>query len=503
MIDFEKIKIYHYMAWKNRGLFLQKIKVFFLKKIEVFFFANRPLQRFNPLTKVYWKIRAEPRQRMRNGTQMKKKLTVQWTAWMAASASVGLNFRAPRTWSGRCMRNSETPAGFKPKRWPKKVDAKVCLTRPSNPLKTLGPEPRLVCFIQRSNPIQTLLPRPRQRVERHTRPSNRWETLAPEPRQRIRNGTQMKKKLTVQWTASEWQLRPRLAWTSGPREHGVDDATAKPQQDSSPRGGPKRFRMRRQGVPNPTFEPVIKTLAPEPRLVCFIQRSNPIYRHSYRTLGSAMHAKQRNLSRIQVQGPKRSRMRRQGVPIPTFEPVKNTRTWASAGMLHPTFKPYNTDTLTAPSAARPKRRNTTVCLIRPSNRWETLAPEPRQRIRNGTQMKKKLTVQWTAWMAASASVGLNFRAPRTWSGRCMRNSETPPGFKPKRWPKKVPNATPRCAKNPTDEPVKNTRTWASAGICFIQRSNPIQTLLPRPRQRIQNGETPRCASPDLRTVEKH
>ena len=28
-----------------------------MKKIEVFFFANRPLQRFNPLTKVYWKIR--------------------------------------------------------------------------------------------------------------------------------------------------------------------------------------------------------------------------------------------------------------------------------------------------------------------------------------------------------------------------------------------------------------------------------------------------------------
>ena len=40
-------------------------------------------------------------------------------------------------------------------------------------------------------------------------------------------------------------------------------------------------------------------------------------------------------------------------------------------------------------------------------------------------------------------------------------------------------------------------------VCFIQRSNPIQTLLPRPRQRFRNGETPRCASPDLRTVEKH
>ena len=141
-------------------------------------------------------------------------------------------------------------------------DAKVCLTRPSNPLKTLGPG---------LNSCLTFVSRPC-----------------------MRNGTQMKKKLTVQWTASEWQLLPRLAWTSGPREHGVDDAceTAKPQQDSSPRGGPKRSRMRRQGVPNPTFEP-----------------------------------------------------------------VKNTRTWASAGMLHPTFKPY-TDTLTAPSAALPKRRNT-------------------------------------------------------------------------------------------------------------------------------------------------
>ena len=60
-------------------------------------------------------------------------------------------------------------------------DAKVCLTRPSNPLKTLGPELRLVCFIQRSNPIQTLLlPHPRQRFRNGetpmvclTRPSNR------------------------------------------------------------------------------------------------------------------------------------------------------------------------------------------------------------------------------------------------------------------------------------------------------------------------------------------
>ena len=51
-------------------------------------------------------------------------------------------------------------------------DAKVGLTRPSNPLKTLRP----VCFIQRSNP-DTL-----------TAPS-----------------------AAVQWTASEWQRLPRLA----------------------------------------------------------------------------------------------------------------------------------------------------------------------------------------------------------------------------------------------------------------------------------------------------
>ena len=123
--------------------------------------------------------------------------------------------------------------------------------------------------------------------------------------------------------------------------------------------------------------------------------------------------------------------------------------WGIGGLALPTkswrsIKPY--DTITAPSAARPKRRNTTVCLTRPSNRWETLAPEPRQRMRHGTHDEEKVKRAVDGkWMAASASVGLNFRAPRTWSGRCMRNSETPAGFKPKRWPKKVPNATPRCA----------------------------------------------------------
>ena len=206
----------------------------------------------------------------------------------------------------------------------------------------------------------------------------------------------MKKKLTVQWTASEWQLRPRLAWTSGPREHGVDDAceTAKPQQDSSPRGGPKRSRMRRQGVPNPTFEP-----------------------------------------------------------------VKNTRTWASAGMLHPTFKPYTDTIVTAPSAAPPKRRNTNG-VLHPT--FEPLRnTSARTHAKRHPDEEKVNRAVDGKWMAASASVGLNFRAPRTWSGRCMRNSETPAGFKPKRWPKKVPNATPR--------------------VCLTRPSNPLKTLGPGPR----------------------
>ena len=110
-------------------------------------------------------------------------------------------------------------------------------------------------------------------------------------------------------------------------------------------------------------------------------RSNPIYRHYYRALGSASKTAKHH-----------------GVPHPTFEPLRNTSTRASA--THATRHPDE------------------------------------EKVNRAVDGK---------WMAASASVGLNFRAPRTWSGRCMRNSETPAGFKPKRWPKKVPNATPRCA----------------------------------------------------------
>ena len=163
-------------------------------------------------------------------------------------------------------------------------DAKVCLTRPSNPLKTLGPEPRLVCFIQRSNPIQTLLPHPRQPC----------------------SGRQVNGSFGLGWL--ELHGPENMEWTMHAKQRNPSRILAQEVAQKGP-GCDAKVCLTRPSNP-------LKTLGPEPRLVCFIQRSNHIYRH------------------------------------------------------------YTT----APSAAR-----------------------------------------------------------------CMRNSETPAGFKPKRWPKKVPNATPRCA----------------------------------------------------------
>ena len=56
--------------------------------------------------------------------------------WNAASvAASALNLRAPRTWSGRCMRNRETPAGFKPNQ-PKTDGPTGGLTYPLNASKS-------------------------------------------------------------------------------------------------------------------------------------------------------------------------------------------------------------------------------------------------------------------------------------------------------------------------------------------------------------------------------
>ena len=215
--------------------------------------------------------------------------------------------------AARCMRNSEiNPSRIQAQEVAQKgpeCDAKVCLTRPSNPLKTLGPEPRLVCFIQRSNPIQTLLPHLGSAM--HAKQRNPSRIQAQEVAQK------------------------------GP---GCD----------------AKVCLTRPSNP-------LKTLG-----WYALSNVQTLYRHYYRTLGSAMHAKQRNPSRIQAQE----------------------------------------------VAQKGPGCDAKVCLTRPSNPLKTLGPEPRL-------------------------------------------------------------------------------------VCFIQRSNPIQTLLPHPRQRVQNGETPRCASPDLRTVEKH
>ena len=58
----------------------------------------------------------------------------------------------------------------------------------------------------------------------------------------------------------------------------------------------------------------LKTLGPEPRLVCYASSNvQTLYRHYYRTLGSASKTAKRH-----------------GVPHPTFEPLRNTSTKASA-----------------------------------------------------------------------------------------------------------------------------------------------------------------------------
>ena len=124
-------------------------------------------------------------------------------------------------------------------------DAKVCLTRPSNPLKTLGPEPRLVCsFIQRSNPIQTLLPHPRQPC----------------------SGRQVNGSFGLGWL--ELKGPENMEWTMHAKQRNPSRIQAQEVAQKDPECDAKVCLTRPS---NP-----LKTLGPEPRLVCFIQRSNPI-----------------------------------------------------------------------------------------------------------------------------------------------------------------------------------------------------------------------------------
>ena len=123
-------------------------------------------------------------------------------------------------------------------------DAKACLTRPSNPLKTLGPEPRLVCFIQRSNPIQTLLPHPRQPC----------------------SGRQVNGSFGLGWL--ELQGPENMEWTMHAKQRNPSRIQAQEVAQKGPECDAKVCLTRPS---NP-----LKTLGPEPRLVCFIQRSNPI-----------------------------------------------------------------------------------------------------------------------------------------------------------------------------------------------------------------------------------
>ena len=126
------------------------------------------------------------------------------------------------------------------------VAQKGCLTRPSNPLKTLGPEPRLVCFIQRSNPIQTLLPHPRQPC----------------------SGRQVNGSFGLSWL--DLQDPENMDWTMHAKQRNPSRIQAQEVAQKVP-GCDAKVCLTRPSNP-------LKTLGPEPqpRLVCLIQRSNPI-----------------------------------------------------------------------------------------------------------------------------------------------------------------------------------------------------------------------------------
>ena len=170
------------------------------------------------------------------------------------------------------FRNGETPSNGVFPEGPE-CDAKVCLTRPSNPLKTLGPEPRLVCLTQPSNPIKTLLPQPRQRFRNGetpsngvfpegpecdakvclTRPSNPLKTLGPEPR----------------LVCFAQPSNPIKTLLPQPRQRLRNGET--PSNGVFPEGPECDAKVCLTRPSNP-----LKTLGPEPRLVCLTQPSNPI-----------------------------------------------------------------------------------------------------------------------------------------------------------------------------------------------------------------------------------
>ena len=68
------------------------------------------------------------------GRNLRTQTAQNWNLRTSVAASA-LNLRAPRTWSGRCMRNRETPAGFKPNQ-PKTDGPTGGLTYPLNASKS-------------------------------------------------------------------------------------------------------------------------------------------------------------------------------------------------------------------------------------------------------------------------------------------------------------------------------------------------------------------------------
>ena len=254
-------------------------------------------------------------------------------------------------------------------------DAKVCLTRPSNPLKTLGPEPRLVCFIQRSIPIQTLLPHPRQPC----------------------SGRQVNGSFGLGWL--ELKGPENMEWTMHAKQRNPSRIQAQEVAQKGPECDAKVCLTRPS---NP-----LKTLGPEPRLVCFIQRSNPIQTllpHPRQPCSGRQVNGSFCLGWLELQGPENME-------------------WTTHA------KQRNPSRIQAQEVAQKRPEcDAKVCLTRPSNPLKTLGPEPRL----------------VCFIQRSNPIQTLLPHPRQ-RDACETAKLTPAGFKPKRWPEKVPDATPRCA----------------------------------------------------------
>ena len=148
-----------------------------------------------------------------------------------------------------------------------------------------------------------------------------------------------------------------------------------------------------------------------------------------------MHAKQGNPSRIQAQ-PAKDRRPDRGLTYP-LNASKSCRKPSKTHLLgsHKIgTKSSRTDgwkqTAGFEKAKAQKDRGRNL-RTQTARHWNPRTPtSPDRQLRNRSKNMQNHVVDGDGMALSVAASALNLKAPRTWSGRCMRNRETPAGFKP-------------------------------------------------------------------------